>query len=190
MKTFNACSPIEEYFTRGNSPFFVMVILLVIVYLAVQPVSSSIEYIQHIMSGYDSKIALYAIAFIVMLLCALTPLPAEIIAISNALVFSPAEAFLVTWISALASSYIGYEFGRLNGFDPCKTNAHGKICQLLNRYGYSGLAVMRLIPVVPFFALNICGGLFKLDRSKYLLITTVTIIPAVALLTFFPRLFL
>lgn len=174
----------------GNVLFFVIAVVLLAVYLVLNPAYFSVEQAQGLANGYDSKLLTYIVSFLIMLLCALTPIPAEIIALTNTLIFSPMEAFMVTWLSALASASIGYELGRLNCFDPCKTSKNSKICRWLTRYGYKGLALMRLIPVVPFFALNICGGLFKLDRTKYVLITAVTIIPAVALLTFFPHLFL
>ena len=173
-----------------NLLFVIITVALVAGCLIFQPGLITIEQAQSLTGAYDSRMTAYLVSFSIMLLCALTPLPAEIIALSNSIIFSPWEAFMVTWLSAVSSAYIGYELGRLNGYDPCKSNKNGRICRLLNKYGYSGLALMRLIPVVPFFALNICGGLFKLNRTKYVLITTVTIIPAVALLTFFPQLFL
>ena len=180
--------------TAGN--LVVNVLLLVVVAAAVavfmlmQPSILTLEDIRSLFSHQDSEFALYIVSSLLMLLCALTPLPAEVIALGNTFVFSPWEAFFVTWVSAVASSCIGYELGRLSKYDPCKINKTGKMCQLLNKYGYSGLAIMRLIPVVPFFALNICGGIFKLNRMKFVLITSISISPAIAILTFFPRLFL
>lgn len=175
---------------RNNALFFAMALVLVVVYLMLQPALTSLEQAQNISGAYDSKVAAYTISFIIMLLCALTPLPAELIALANTLIFSPVEAFFVTWLSAVLSASIGYEFGRLNGIDPCTYKQSSKICRWLNAYGYKALTIMRLIPIVPFFALNICGGIFKLNRTKYTTITAVTIVPAVALLTFFPQLFL
>ena len=171
-----------------NKLFVLFAVALLAVYLFFQPGLMSIDQAQNMVNAYDSRIAAYLVSFLIMLLCALTPLPAEIIAVTNALVFSPAEAFMVTWLSAIASASIGYELGRLNCYDPCKAE-NSKICRWLVRYGYKGLALMRLLPLVPFFALNICAGFFKLSRTKYMVITSITIIPAVALLTFFPALF-
>lgn len=150
----------------------------------------SLEQAQSIAGAYNSKAAVYLFSFAIMLLCALTPLPAELIVLANTFIYSPIEAFMVTWLSAVLSTYVGYEFGRLNGLDPCKYKDSSKNCRWLKTYCYKALAIMRLIPVVPFFALNICGGIFKLDRCKYTLITAVTILPAVLMLTFFPHLFM
>lgn len=190
MKTSNFMFHNDASHKLGNSLFFVIVVALLVVYMVFSPAGLSIEQAQELTGGYDSKFVAYLISFLIMLLCALTPVPAEVIALTNTMIYSPGEAFMVTWLSALVSANLGYELGRLNCFDPCKTKKNGKICCWLTRYGYRGLALMRLIPVVPFFALNICGGLFKLDRSKYTVITAVTIVPAVALLTFFPYLFI
>lgn len=174
----------------GNTLFLVATALLVLVYLTCQPEVTSIEQVQNIGNAYDLKTEIYFLSFLIMLLCALTPLPAELIALANTLMYSPAEAFFVTWVSAVISAQVGYEFGRLNNINPCRYQDSNKICQWLTNYGYKALAIMRLVPVVPFFALNICGGIFKLNRVKYMGITAVTIIPAVAILTFFPHLFI
>lgn len=173
-----------------NSIFILVCLLLLVVYFMIQPGLVSIEQAQGLVDGHDSKFIAYLVSFLIMLLCALTPLPAEIIALSNTLIFSPVEAFLLTWLSAIISANVGYELGRLNCYDPCKSSSKGKICQWLSKYGYTGLAILRLVPIVPFFAINICSGIFKLNRMKFSVITAVTIIPAVALLTFFPHLFL
>lgn len=178
----------SDNFKLGNTLFFTLAMVLLLVYLLIGSANLSVEHAQNLTSSYDSKLAMYLVSFLIMLLCALTPVPAEIIALSNTFIFSPMEAFMVTWLSALVSANIGYELGRLNCFDPCR-NKSSKICRWLSRYGYKGLAVMRLVPIVPFFALNICGGLFKLNRAKYTAITAITIIPAVGLLTLFPQLF-
>jgi len=172
-----------------NALFVLFAMALLVLYLVFQPGLISIDQTQNMVNAYDSRIAAYLVSFLIMLLCALTPLPAEIIAVTNALIFSPVEAFLVTWLSAVTSASVGYELGRLHYFDPCKSE-NGKICRWLRCHGYKGLIVMRLVPLVPFFALNICAGLFKLNRTKYVLITSVTVTPAVALLTFFPTLFI
>jgi len=174
----------------GNRLVLCVLCVIVVVFLIVQPSFLSIEEARNLFIHQDSKVALYLISFLLMLLCALTPMPAEVIALGNALVFSPTEAFCVTWMSAVASASIGYELGRLSEYDPCKINKDGKVCRLLNKHGYKGLAIMRLIPVVPFFALNIGGGIFKLNRRKFVVITAVTIAPAIALLTFFPQFFM
>lgn len=175
--------------TVSNFLFYVIAALLMIAYLAFQPEMLSLGQAQSISAGYDSQAVAYVISFAIMLLCALTPIPAELIALANTFMYSPMEAFMVTWFSALLSAQAGYELGRLNWFDPCKYSQGSKICRWLNAYGYKALALLRLIPVVPFFVLNIGGGLFKLDRCKYALITAITIAPAVAVLTFFPSLF-
>lgn len=172
-----------------NALFYIITATLVIIYFVFEPMFMSLEQAQEMIAAYDSKTMIYLIVFAIMLVCALTPLPAELIALVNALMFSPMEAFLVTWLSAVFSAYVGYEIGRLNWFNPCEAGDDRKICRWLRTHGYVALAVMRLIPIVPFFALNICGGVFKLNRAKYTVITAVCIIPAVVLLTAFPHLF-
>ena len=175
---------------RPSAVFYLMAVILICVYVACQPMLMSFEQAQQIISGDESRAAAYFISFIIMLLCALTPLPAELIALANTAIYSPTEAFLVTWMSATVSAMAGYELGRLNGYDLCKDKQSNRICRFLNAYGYMALAIMRLIPAVPFFILNIGSGVLQLNRYKYSLITSVTIIPAITVLSFLPQLFL
>ncbi|WP_455217882.1 TVP38/TMEM64 family protein [Kaarinaea lacus] len=172
-----------------NTFFYGIAVLLIVAYMICEPEMMSLNQAKNLGSGYESVAAMYLFSFLVMLLCALTPLPAELIALTNTFMYSPAEAFLVTWTSALFSAQIGYEFGRLNTIEPCRYRDSNRICRWLNCYGYQALVVMRLVPVIPFFALNICSGIFKLSRTHYTAITAVTIIPAIAILSFFPHFF-
>ena len=190
MDTINLPQGENHAHKVSNILFYVLAMVLFGIYILCQSDMLSLDQMQDISSSYDSKTAVYLFSFLIMLLCALTPVPAELIALTNTFVYSPVEAFFVTWISAVLSAQIGFEFGHLNNIDPCKYRDSNRICRWLNRYGYKALVIMRLIPVVPFFALNICGGIFKLNRVKYSIITALTIIPAVALLTFSPHLFM
>ncbi|WP_455221171.1 TVP38/TMEM64 family protein [Kaarinaea lacus] len=183
-------SPFTRNHSLHNALFYMIALGLILVFLTLQPTLISIEQVKNVTMQYDSRIIAYIISFFIMLVCALTPLPAEIIALGNTFFYTPTEAFLVTWVSAMLSAQAGYEFGRLNGYDPCKFKQSNRICHWLNSYGYKALAITRLIPVVPFFALNIGAGILKINRCKYAVITSVTIIPAIALLTLFPQLFL
>lgn len=190
MDTIKLTNQSYDRYKKSNYLFYIIGILLVTTYLAFQPDSFSLEQMKTLGGSYESKLMTYLFSFLIMLLCALTPLPAELIALTNTLIYSPTEAFFITWMSAITSAQIGYEFGRLNSIDPCKYKSSKNICRWLSKYGFSALAILRLIPIVPFFVLNISGGILKLDRYKYITITTVTIIPAVMLLTFFPHLFI
>ncbi|WP_455198051.1 TVP38/TMEM64 family protein [Kaarinaea lacus] len=189
MKTIKLQHLADQIACIENVLFYAIAALLVVIYIICQPGIMTLDQVRGMGNGYESAAALYLFSFLVMLLCALTPMPAELIALANAFMYSPTEAFLVTWMSALISAQIGYELGRLSTIDPCRYRDSNKICRWLNRYGYKALIGMRLIPLVPFFALNICAGIFKMDRVRYTSITAVTIIPAVAILNFFPHLF-
>ena len=47
----------------------------------------------------------------------------------------------------------------------------------LRRWGRGGLLLARLIPVVPFFALNFAAALLPVTLRDYLLITAIAILP-------------
>jgi len=173
----------------GNALFYAMASILVLIYMMMQSDTFSVEQMINMGNAYDSRVAAYSFSFLAMLLGALTPFPAELIALTNAFIYSPIEAFFVTWLSAVLSAQIAYEFGRLNTLNPCQYKDSNKICYWLNNHGYKALVILRLIPFVPFFALNICCGIFRLNRSMYFMITALAMLPAVVLLTFFPQVF-
>ena len=169
--------------------FYLLFVLAMLIYFLVAEAFSIPVFMQLALS-FDSRYLLYFLCFAFMWLCALTPAPTEIIALGNALLFPPWEAFLLTWISASVCAYIGYEIGRLNAVKSTDGRQSSKVKRCFDKHGYLGLVVMRLLPFVPFFALNIVSGVLRLKRVRYMIITAVTIIPAVAALTFFPHIFI
>jgi len=173
-----------------NVIVILIVAMLFSVWLVIQSYTPTIDDTVALAEGLDSHLMLYVASFLFMIISALTPVPAELAALTNAIVMSPGEAFLVTWISAMTGAWLGYELGAINGLNPCKSARTHKICCWLDQYGFYGLLLMRMLPVVPFFVLNLSAGIFKFDRREYLIASAIGIIPAVSLLVFVPQLFL
>jgi len=167
--------------------FYFTLLILTLLYFAFDAGNFSVTNCQALSQQIESKALLYALCFLIMLFCALTPAPAEMVALGNALIFVPVEAFLVTWVSAVVSAIIGYELGRLNGHASKASMNSKKIYSWLQQNQTVNLAVMRLLPIIPFFALNLGCGVMKIDRSKYVVITSITIAPAIALFSFLPE---
>ncbi len=85
-------------------------------------------------------------------------------------------AFLV------ARSLGGDAVRRLIGGD---SGALGRLDDIVERHGFRGLLTLRLIPLVPFNALNFGSGLMALKWRPYAIATLVGILPGTAVYTFF-----
>ena len=128
-----------------------------------------------------------------MVLCALTPLPAEIVAVASGMVLGPWLGSLVTWSSAMLGAHIAFIYGRYlrrqirpGGLSEARhAQWRLRIQSWMQRWGQAGFLLARLVPVVPFFALNITAAFLPIRTRNYLLITAIAILPHVLLINFF-----
>ena len=152
-----------------------------------------VDEVSALYNSMDSMLLRYLLSLLFMMICAITPMPAELVVLVNGAIYTPIEAFLISWLSAMIGALLGYELGRLNSIKPAFipiNNKYRNICHRIAAGKYVTLLVMRIIPIVPFFVLNIVSGAFKLARYKYTAITAISIIPAIAILTWLPSLFI
>lgn len=58
-----------------------------------------------------------------------------------------------------------------------------KFNQSLDNYGFYYLLVIRIIPFIPFFVINICAGLTKIDTKIFIITTVLGSLPAIIIFT-------
>ena len=125
---------------------------------------------------------------LLMILCAMTPLPAEAITLANGMIFGPLMGTAITWVSAMIGAYITYIYSK-RFKDRIELNRQNEKWQRINewieRWGVLGFLVARLIPVVPFFALNMGAAFLPLSARSYLVITGIAILPHIVIICFF-----
>ena len=131
-----------------------------------------------------------AAEFALMVLFALTPLPAEIAALAIALrnPFGPALALI--WTGTMAGAALGYGLAWQSvGVRRwlCRWQAVAKAEARLRDLGWLGILVLRLIPVVPFFAVSLAAGLLRVPPGAFFAGTAVGIIPAAVALALIGR---
>lgn len=121
-----------------------------------------------------------------MILGTTTPFPAEISAIAVAMRHGLWPAIALVWGGAMAGALLSYALARLIGeraawLRRMKTvrAAEGRLRDL----GWLGVLGLRLIPLVPFFALSLAAGLLRVPVAAYVQGTAVGILPATLLLT-------
>lgn len=140
-----------------------------------------------VVNALMSKSVLAAVmtSSMLMILAALTPFPAEAVAIANGAYFGAALGLFVTWTSGLAGASIGFALSRRLGARVW-SGAHRQNVEeaaaWLGRNGGRLLLAARLIPLIPFFVVNFGAGLTPLTWRTYLLVSAIGVLPFSTLL--------
>lgn len=175
----------------GGALALLMALALVVVMATTGPhPGAMLSALQGLAAAPASRALAGLILFLLLLLGAVTPFPIKLVALTGAVIFDPGQALLLNWLGSLCGAVLAYEIGCLGGVDLCASPRTRQLCKWLRRHGDKTLLGLRLLPAVPFFALNLAAGMLGLDRARYVLVTALGIIPAVTVLTLFPRLFL
>jgi len=129
----------------------------------------------------------YLIAPFLMFVVAVLPIPAEVPAAFNGVLFGPFVGFLLTWAGAVAGAQVSYElsrrFGRPLVKKLVKPQSLQRLDDIVDRGGTIALLTLRLIPTVAFTAVNWGAGLTSIKRATFFWTTLVGIIPGTILFT-------
>jgi uncharacterized membrane protein YdjX (TVP38/TMEM64 family) len=115
-------------------------------------------------------------------------LPGSILTIAGGAVFGFWWGSLLNSLGANIGASAAFWFARLLGREGIERIAGSRIRGLdraTEQHGFLGLLVLRLIPLVPFNALNFGSGLTAMRWRDYGLATLVGIIPGTLVYTFF-----
>lgn len=137
----------------------------------------------------DHWFLIVSISFLLMFVCAITPLPAEAVTVANGALFGPILGTLLTWVSAMFGAAVTFYLGRRllqrSNMKLLEHDKYHRLMQWTNKWGVKGLMLARLIPVVPFFALNIGAAFLPVSGKKYLLVTGIGILPHIMIICCF-----
>lgn len=114
--------------------------------------------------------------------------PGSILTLTGGAVFGFELGTLLNWIGATIGAIGGYWLARLLGRDAVERIGGRKIYaleKLADAHAFSTVLRLRLIPVVPFNALNFACGLVGLDFSSYVAGTVLGDLPVTAAYTYF-----
>ncbi|WP_434992818.1 TVP38/TMEM64 family protein [Arthrobacter sp. Ld5] len=113
----------------------------------------------------------------------LGPVPKSVLSIGAGVLFGFLPGLLLVYLAALIGAIAAFWLGRLLGRDAVEkfTGARvGKVDAVLSRGGFVAVVGVRLVPVLPFTAINYSAGLTALGWWPYLLGTMVGILPGTA----------
>lgn len=111
----------------------------------------------------------------------LLPLPATVLTIAAGAVFGIARGLPIVIVGASAGALVAFYLGRVLGRDAVQRMTGTRlqtVDALMARRGFWTVLTLRLIPVVPFNALNYLSGLTAVRPSTYLAATVLGIVPA------------
>jgi uncharacterized membrane protein YdjX (TVP38/TMEM64 family) len=122
-----------------------------------------------------------------MIVVAILPIPAEIPALLNGIVFSMVLGTFITWGGAVVGAVVSFELARRCGRPLCERLARPSLIEradhLVDSAGWPGMIFLRLVPAVAFTAVNWASGLTSMNRWTFLWTTAVGILPGAILFT-------
>lgn len=114
--------------------------------------------------------------------------PGSILTLTGGAVFGFELGTLLNWIGATIGATGGYWLARFLGRDAIERIGGRKVDaleKLADAHAFSTVLRLRLIPVVPFNALNFACGLVGLNFASYLASTVIGDLPVTATYTYF-----
>lgn len=135
----------------------------------------------------QSGIWAYVLAPLFTVFVAVVPIPAEIPALLNGMVFGPLWGTLVTWLGALSGAQISFELARRYGRPLGQRVVTERILARADAFvdcaGWPTLLLLRLIPTIAFTGLNWASGFTAMRRRTFVWTTAVGILPGAILFT-------
>jgi uncharacterized membrane protein YdjX (TVP38/TMEM64 family) len=114
-------------------------------------------------------------------------LPGLALSFLGALLFGLFEATLYTWLGATVGATLSFLLAKLLGRDFVNQLLGGRLQALderLTRHGFSGLLILRLVPLFPFNGINFGSGLTGIRLRDYVLATAIGILPGTVVYQF------
>lgn len=110
----------------------------------------------------------------------LAPVPKAVLSVAAGLLYGLVVGAAVVWAAALIGALLAFALGRLLGRDAVERLTSTRVRQvddLLARRGFVAVLLARLVPVVPFTAVNYAAGLTGVRTLPYLAGTALGIVP-------------
>jgi uncharacterized membrane protein YdjX (TVP38/TMEM64 family) len=128
----------------------------------------------------EHKTAAYWAAPLLMIVVAILPIPAEIPAAMNGMLFGAGLGIIMTWGGAMIGAMISYELARCFGRQLSWRFVKPEVIEKLDGLKDTEAAVLlmlRFTPVVAFTVVNWASGLLQVRRSTFAWTTAVGILP-------------
>ncbi len=128
----------------------------------------------------EHKTAAYWAAPMLMVVVAILPIPAEIPAAMNGMLFGAVLGVMITWGGSMVGAMLSYELARCFGRKLTRRFVKPELVarfEGLKDAEAPVLLMLRLTPVVAFTVVNWASGLLQVRRSTFMWTTAVGILP-------------
>jgi uncharacterized membrane protein YdjX (TVP38/TMEM64 family) len=128
----------------------------------------------------ENRAAAYWVAPLLMVAVAILPIPAEIPAAMNGMLFGAFLGILMTWGGAMIGAVISYELARCFGMKLARRVVSPEVMSRLDGLKDTEapvLLMLRLTPMVAFTVVNWSAGLLQVRRPTFIWTTAVGILP-------------
>ena len=110
----------------------------------------------------------------------LMPVPRNVASIAAGALFGLGLGSALAWLGAMAGAGLAYSISRWLGRDTVSRLLRGKASDwdsVLESEGFLAIALMRLLPVVPFTAVNYVAGVSAVQPRAYVAGTAIGVVP-------------
>jgi uncharacterized membrane protein YdjX (TVP38/TMEM64 family) len=123
-----------------------------------------------------------AASILLMVLHSFMPLPAEVIAIANGMLFGPVLGIAITWAGAMLGAALSFAFARGIGRPLARRLVSERRWRALESWNAhpSTLLLVRLVPVISFNLVNYAAGVTGIGWWTFLWTTGLGILPITA----------
>ena len=121
--------------------------------------------------------AVFVLLYVVV---TLVPLPKNVLTLVAGLLFGLVEGTVLALLGALLGAVAAFGLGRVLGRDAVERITGRRVARVdavLSRHGFLAVLGVRLVPVLPFTAINYAAGLTAVRNRDYLIGTALGIIP-------------
>jgi uncharacterized membrane protein YdjX (TVP38/TMEM64 family) len=164
----------------------IIVGIAIAVLLAIGPKTGNVENLRDVLLSYGPW-AVGISAGLMVAQAIVAPLPANVITITNGLIFGPIWGGLLSYTTTLMGASLCFLLSRSFG-KPFAEKIVGRSVhraeRFFKRYGLHAMFLVRIIPFVPFDAVSYGAGLVGVPFTRFLLATGVGIIPSVAVYSY------
>jgi uncharacterized membrane protein YdjX (TVP38/TMEM64 family) len=159
-----------------------LVTIAITVLLFVGPKAGSVDNLRQTLLTHGPWTAVAISAGLMIAQAVLAPLPGNVITITNSLVFGPIWGSVLSWFTTVVGASLCFHLARALG-KPFAERIVGNSVQKAERffrtYGLHAMFFVRMMPLVPFDAVSYGAGLVGVPFSRFLLATSLGIIPSI-----------
>ncbi len=143
--------------------------------------------INNLRQGIDAGIIRPSVFILLWLIRLVAAIPGVTLTILGGLMYSPAEAVVLSLMGLVLSDTLVFLVGKSNlfkGFRDKLTKKHGDVMNLIEKYNYKFLALGVLCPVAPTDAICYFSAYLGIGYFKYIATFILSNLPAVFLYSF------